>query len=415
MNYKTIFCLRCMLLTLCNCIFTITGAQVTENLKAIGMENIRCVQTSEMTTISFENNVYRSSYNGVGKAIDACLKSKTEGNMQLVVLENQIPRLCINLPGTLTEAYRNGEISLMQVYQQMGITVDTDPAMKALKNSGKEEASSAWKMDIVVYPDLFLENNTFDELYTYAINLNPAVEMALWKGGILTAQVILPIATNLSGEMKRIRPGVITLSQDIRLKHNIFGRLTVGNFTNNRYGAQLEIKYRSNNDCLELGALVGSTGFSAVTPDEGWYTGRRQRINTAITASLYEPHTNLLFDLRASRYIYGDYGLRGDCTRHFGEYAIGLYGIYTKGEINGGFHFAIPLPGKKWSRKGFVRVKPADYFAWSYAMVADGKYIKEKMGRSYNVRPNVNRSSNFYQPDYIRYLLIKEVQREISK
>ena len=48
-------------------------AQVTESLKAIGMENIRCAQTPGMTTVSFENNVYRSTYTGVGKAIDACL------------------------------------------------------------------------------------------------------------------------------------------------------------------------------------------------------------------------------------------------------------------------------------------------------------------------------------------------------
>ena len=125
-------------------------AQVTESLKAIGMENIRCAQTPGMTTVSFENNVYRSTYTGVGKAIDACLGSKTKGDLQLVVLENRIPRLCINLPDTLTEAYRNGEINLTQVYQQMGITVDTDPAMKALKNAGQEEVPSAWKMDLVI-------------------------------------------------------------------------------------------------------------------------------------------------------------------------------------------------------------------------------------------------------------------------
>lgn len=95
--------------------------------------NIRCAQTPGVTTVSFENNVYRSTYTGVGKAIDACLGSKTKGDLQLVVLENRIPRLCINLPDTLTAAYRNGEISLTQVYQQMGITVDTDAAMKALK------------------------------------------------------------------------------------------------------------------------------------------------------------------------------------------------------------------------------------------------------------------------------------------
>ena len=173
-------------------ISAMADAQVTESLKAIGMENIQCAQTPGVTTVSFENNVYRSTYTGVGKAIDACLGSETKGDLQLVVLENRIPRLCINLPDTLTAAYRNGEISLTQVYQQMGITVDTDPAMKALKNAGQEEVPSAWKVDLVIYPDLFLENNTFDELYTYAINLNPAVEMALWKGGKMTAQVILP-------------------------------------------------------------------------------------------------------------------------------------------------------------------------------------------------------------------------------
>lgn len=44
------------------------------------------------------------------------------------------------------------------------------------------------------------------------------------------------------------------------------------------------------------------------------------------------------------RYLYGDYGLRGDCTRHFGEYAVGVYAMYVEGEVNGGFHFAIPCP-----------------------------------------------------------------------
>ena len=58
-------------------------AQVTESLKAIGMENIRCAQTPGMTTVSFENNVYRSTYTGVGKAIDTCLRSKTdEGDLR---------------------------------------------------------------------------------------------------------------------------------------------------------------------------------------------------------------------------------------------------------------------------------------------------------------------------------------------
>ena len=196
--FKITSYLRYLSFAVCCCVLSTIHAQITEELKSIGMENIRCAQSPDMTTVSFENNVYRSSYNGVGKAIDACLKSKIQGNLQLVVLVNQIPRLCISLPDTLLQAYQHRNITLKQLYQRMGISVDTDRAMDALKNTDKAIASSAWKLDLIVYPDLFLENNTFDELYTYAINLNPAIEMELWKGGKVTAQVILPIATNLN-------------------------------------------------------------------------------------------------------------------------------------------------------------------------------------------------------------------------
>lgn len=165
---------------------TTADAQIMAKLKEIGMENIRCVQTPETTTVAFENNVYRGTYTGIGKAVTACLDGIPGGNLQMVVLENRIPRLYIDMPDSLVHAYKKGDIGLAQVYQRMRISVDTDNTMKVLEKSEKPENSSAWKVDVVIYPDLFLENNTFDELYTYAINLNPAVVMALWKGAKAT-------------------------------------------------------------------------------------------------------------------------------------------------------------------------------------------------------------------------------------
>lgn len=263
----------------------------------------------------------------------------------------------------------------------------------------------------MVYPEVKLENSSFDRLYSYYVNLAPAIDMALWRGAELTAQVIFPIATNLKGQYEKIRPGVITLSQEFYFGKSFLGRVVAGNFTNNRMGIQAEMKYRTTNGRLELGAVAGSTVQSIITNDEGWYISRKQRINAAVKASVYEPRFNLQFDLQASRYLYGDYGLRGDCTRHFGEYAIGIYGMYIDGEINGGFHFSIPLPCKKWSRNRGVRIRPADYFAMEYSMNSWGKYTDERMGETYRTRPDENRSSHFYQPEYIRYFLIKETDK----
>ena len=386
-------------------------AQVAEKLQQLGMENIRVVTDDGNTTVAFENNVYRGTYRGIGKAIVAALEGMNRGNLQMVVLDDAIPQLCITLTEKVIREYKEKQITLADVYRQMGINYDTDEAMRILKHSHKIINSSAGKVDIVVYPEVKLENSSLDRLYSYYINLAPAVEMDLWKGAELTAQVVFPIVTNLKGQYNKIRPGVIALSQEFNFGKGFLGRMAAGNFTNNRMGVQAEMKYRTANGRLELGAVAGSTVQSILTNDEGWYISRKQRINAARKASVYEPHYNLQFDLQASRYLYGDYGVRGDCTRHFGEYAIGLYGMYTDGEINGGFHFSIPLPGKKWSRNRGVRIRQADYFAMEYSMTTWGKYTDEKMGETYKTRPDENRSNRFFQPEYIRYFLIKEANK----
>ena len=70
---------------------TTADAQIMAKLKEIGMENIRCVQTPETTTVAFENNVYRGTYTGIGKAVTACLDGIPGGNLQMVVLETESP------------------------------------------------------------------------------------------------------------------------------------------------------------------------------------------------------------------------------------------------------------------------------------------------------------------------------------
>lgn len=190
-------------------------AQVAEKLQQLGMENIQTVtEVNGNTTIAFEDNVYRGTYRGIGKAIEAAMEGMYGGNLQMVVLEHSIPQLCITLSDKVITEYKEKQITIGEVYRQMGISYDTDEAMEVLKKTHRTLNSSAGKVDIVVYPEVKLENSSFDRLYTYYVNLAPAVEMALWKGAELTAQVVFPVATNLKGQYKKIRPGVIALSQE---------------------------------------------------------------------------------------------------------------------------------------------------------------------------------------------------------
>ena len=59
--------------------------------------------------------------------------------------------------------------------------------------------------------ELFLQNSWLDKLYGVAVNFSPAIRMDLWKGAVLTGQVVLPVYTNMTDFRKYIRPGVITL------------------------------------------------------------------------------------------------------------------------------------------------------------------------------------------------------------
>ena len=53
--------------------------------------------------------------------------------------------------------------------------------MEALKGT-KRESTTFGKVDVVVYPGVMLVNNVTYKLYKAAFELQPAVEMQLWKG-----------------------------------------------------------------------------------------------------------------------------------------------------------------------------------------------------------------------------------------
>lgn len=389
----------------------LADAQVDMALKELGMENVRYAVTDEGSVTAFEDRAYRSTYNGVGNAVKAALKAQKTGNVTLVVTDrNGMPQLRIFIDRQTVEGYGNGELSIRDVFARMEMGTCADREMELLKGK-RTEAKSAWRPDLVVYPTLFLENSSFDKLYRYAVALAPAVEMPLWKGAEITAQVMFPVATNQRGELKQIRPGFVTFRQGVYLKNNWHAWMTAGLFNNNRMGGNAEVMWRSPKGRWELGARMGATVWSLFDED-GWYVTTKPKLDAALYGRVYLPWWNTELYGSVNRFVYGDYGVTGELTRHFGEYTVGLYAMIAGGDLNGGFSFAIPLPGKKYKRWKGMRLKPSDYFAFRYGMVAWGEYVDKNLGVYYNDEPAKNRSKGFYQPEYVRYFLIKEYDRK---
>lgn len=390
---------------------TVADAQVNMALKELGMENVKYAATDDGSVTAFEDRTYRSSYNGVGNAVKAALNAQKQGSVTLVVTDrNGMPQLRIFIDRQTVEGFGTGELTIRDVYARMEMGTCADREMELLKGKSTE-AKSAWRPDLVVYPNLFLENSSFNKLYRYAVALAPAIEMPLWKGAEITAQVIFPVATNQRGELKQIRPGFVTFRQGVYLKNNWHAWMTAGLFNNNRMGGNAEVMWRSPKGRWELGARLGATVWSLFDED-GWYVTTKPKLDAALYGRVYLPWWNTELYGSVNRFVYGDYGVTGELTRHFGEYTVGVYAMMAGGDINGGFSFAIPLPGKKYKRWKGMRLKPSDYFGFRYGMVAWGEYVDKNLGVYYNDEPAKNRSKGFYQPEYVRYFLMKEYDRK---
>jgi hypothetical protein len=387
--------------------------RVLETLRDLQMENIQVAQKNDTVVAAFETSVYRGNYGALGLAIGALLELPEARNLQLVLLSDALPELCVTLPGNLVDEYREGTIGLEDVYQRMRMSVDDiGEAMRALRGS-KRERSNFGKIDIVVYPGVTLINNVTYKLYRAAFDLQPAVETQLWKGASLRLQICFPIVNNEGGEWSRIRPGFLTLRQRFTIDRNWRGFVTGGNFSNSRIGVAGGVGYYSTNRIWKIEAEGGLTGSSHLyAPDprvSSW-----KRFDGRIRAGCYIPLFNTQVDVDGGRFVYGDYGVRATLTRYFGEYLVGLYAMYTGGDKNYGFHFSVPLPGKKRSRH-LVRLMAPRQFAFQYSMRSGSDYTKRALGVNYNTEPKSATDARFWQPDYIRHFLIETHRRTERK
>lgn len=368
-------------------------------LVRLGFEDIRISQSGGTVYASVEPTAYRGTFRGAGVAVVELGRLFPEATaIELAVTEYQSPQVAVH-------ARREGG--------SWKTTVDyaTNAITKAL-GCVSAERSSTGRVDLTLYPMVSLDNHRFDILYEYVVSIAPSVELTLWQGNRITLQPVFPVATNIWHEKPDgyIRIGVATVSQQLNLSNRLKATLSGGMFMSNLFGFDGSLSYRVGQS-LTLGLQAAVVG-DAYPQTDGYEFEKLDNVTILGKASYYHAPTRLEAGLTGGRFIYGDYGARLDITRHFGEYAIGVYGILTGGEHNAGFHFAIPMGGKRQTRKGFFRPMLPEYFDLEYNMVTYDKYADERMGRQVETRPDVNHSAHYWQAAYVEQYLQKYLDGE---
>ncbi|MCD4665433.1 MAG: YjbH domain-containing protein [Bacteroidales bacterium] len=363
---------------------------ITEVMTSEGFENVRVYVLEKEVYVSFENNIFRWDVEGINKAVNIIKEYiQKNTNLILVVLENDIPQLILTEPSREIKNNDHKNVRLTKLSDSFTFSFKTNEAWDKLKNIHPNNPSVN-KIDIVVYPQVFIQNTSFKKIYEVQLNIAPALEVSLWEGMKFTGQVIVPIVNDLQREGDFTRPGFVTISQDFRFPANIFCRTTIGNFNANRYGVDFLLNRAIINNYFEIALNAGLTGDSYFFNGR-WIKGEINNLTWFISARYYYPKFNLQLKISYGKYINEDKGVRADCTRHFGETAIGFYAMFTNGEPNGGFHFAIPFPSFKSKKRCVVRLRTPRYFDWEY-----NAGTEFKNGKYYETQPGENRTADYF-------------------
>ena len=104
---------------------------------------------------------------------------------RIVVLDNNIPQISLIYtanPDSLKAA--PGSYAARSAWDA---TYDLGDSWDKVKKEYRMN-SSLFKVDVVVYPELYLKNLIITQIYQVLFNLSPAIEVSFWNGMKLTAR-----------------------------------------------------------------------------------------------------------------------------------------------------------------------------------------------------------------------------------
>lgn len=373
--------------------------KLINGLAGSGFENVRAVLVEDTCIITIENHVYRWDVRAIVSALDVITVNLEQPVIiNLIMLEKGIPKIALKVESLLWKQFKNKEITGNELRNQLYISEETTLDWEKIKDEKAFNLPNG-KIDLVIYPQFAFENTLLAGIYEYQFNIAPAIQLSLWKGMDFTAQVIFPLHNDLGYEGDFIRPGQVFISQEVK-SGRLNGRLSVGNFSSNRYGADLSLRYLLPNENWNLKINAGYTGSSHFL-DNQWMHTPVETFTGSVSATWFIPSFNIEFEGGMRQYIYGDAGIFGSCTRWFRETAIGFYAQAGKEDLNGGFFCTIPFPFGKRNRKHNIRIVQPEYLDFSYNAGTEFYY-----GQTYQVNPANNRVNQFYNADYLKNQII---------
>lgn len=381
---------------------------IKKNLSEKGFENLLVNSFEKRVVVAYENRVFRFELEAIKEIIDLVVPLISDAEeLTLIPLNRKIPIILLTLKTAEYEKFKKGEIDAESFVNSLDITNDVDIQFNKL-NQKEEENSSNFKFDLVINPSIKYQLGAFNKPFRGYFSLDPDLRSGFWKGMQIKYEEVIPLFNEFGTRDDSVHTGSVTLNQTFRLPNNLFLSSTLGVFTNDRYGFDLEFKKYFMNGDISFGGNFGFTSYISFSGlnrilynDKFIFTGN---LNSEYRIQKYD----LTLGLSMGKYLLDDNTIRFDINREFGEIEIGFFAMRSFGGIsNGGVILTVPLfPSKYWN-PSTIRPRITETYTLSYLVTAD---LKDQIGKRYNSGNRINSFIKKLNPGFIKRSLLKILQ-----
>jgi hypothetical protein len=361
-----------------------------------GYENVVVVKRNDTLFVGFENRRYRWEVRAVAEVLALVMPALGDREkVSLTCLYEGIPMSTLVVAKADYHALAGGSMTPGAFATAVQGLLSTE-TYKAVTATVKPVNKPYNKIDFVIHPLFRAQFGNFSDPLEMQFSIVPSAEVTFMKGMHFTAQVIVPLYNDLEPQGSYVRPGLVVLSQQLRLPHNFFATLAAGYFTRNQYGMNAALRKYLLNGKVGLGVDAGYTA-TAMVVDGEWVYSTTGRFTWFAGASYRWARYDFTASAGYGRFLAGDMGFRCDISRQFGEVTMGFWASQSGGITNGGFNFIVPLPPRRCTTKHRVRVRPASEVPWEYR--AKGLPVQGRMYTTGTGTGDIYRQLN---PDYLR-------------
>jgi hypothetical protein len=334
---------------------------ITRTLADRGFANVATVVEGQRVFVTFENTRYRDlprALQSVAAQLLAMLAPGTE-----LVLVPSVDFVPLGTAEYTVPIYRPPAGFAPAAAPERGVSLSLAELPASLLGT-RRAGSSLGRVDVVVHP--WVEAG-FSNLNTVAarVGLAPEARMTIGNGLTVSAQVLLTLHDDLATGESRIRPGALVVNQWVRLPGNVFLSASAGSFNPDRYGGHVEARAYSPRGSWFTGGELALTGEVSYGADDWYYTAVKEP--TALVDVGWRGHrSGLVIRATGGVFLASNQGVRLDVLRSFRAAELGFFATKSTEGTNYGLRMRVPLPGRRYSRPGRVRVRPAEAWEWEY-------------------------------------------------